>query len=75
MCDETVLNAEQVRDLLRRECEKMGGQAAWARAHDVTKAYVSAVLTGNHEPTRAVTYPLGLTRVVHWKFDEAKNVA
>ena len=45
--------ADQVRDRLRKACEAAGGQAAWARKHDVTRAYVSAVLNGTQEPTRA----------------------
>ena len=75
MCDETVLNADQVRERLRAACQKAGSLSAWARANGVTKAYVSSVLTGNQEPTHSVTYPLGLTRVVHWTIDETKNVA
>jgi hypothetical protein len=70
---ERTYTADEVRALLRSECEKAGSQSAWARAHGVTKAYVSAVVNGIQEPTRAVTYPLGLTKIVHWRIDNGAN--
>ncbi len=41
-----------VQKLLRRETAKLGGQAAYAEAHGLTKQYVSQVLRGLRPPSR-----------------------
>ena len=71
------LTADEVRALLRAECEKAGGQRAWAREHGVSGAYVSQVLTGVKLPSDAVTIPLGLIRreTITWTLDNARNCA
>ena len=58
---------DQVRALLRRECDKAGNQAAWAKAHGVSPAYVSDVLVGRREPGDAILRALGLERVVTYR--------
>lgn len=57
----------QVLDLLRRDCAKLGGQAAWAAAHGVSPAYVSDVLNGRREPGESILRALRLERAVTYK--------
>jgi DNA-binding transcriptional regulator YdaS (Cro superfamily) len=61
------MNAEDVRDLLRRKVEQAGSQAAWADERGVTPAYVSDVLRGTREPGPAILNALGLERVVSYR--------
>jgi len=61
------MDIKQVLALLRRECDKAGGQQAWARAHGVSPAYVSDVLTGRREPGIGILAPLRLERVVGYR--------
>lgn len=75
MCDETVLNAEQVRAKLRAACDAAGSIRAWARVNDVTHAYVASVLRGFDEPSHAVTHALGLKKVISWTVDKADTHA
>lgn len=49
---------------LAAECYAAGGQAKWARAHDFSPAYVSAVLTKRKPPSAKLLAALGLERVV-----------
>lgn len=53
--------------MLRRECAKAGGQAAWARTAGVSPAYVSDVLHGRQEPGDGILRPLGLEKVVAYR--------
>ena len=41
-----MLTADQVREMLRKECEKAGGQSAWARKHILQQSYVNEVVNG-----------------------------
>ena len=50
----------EVLALLRDECRKAGGQTAWARAHDVSKQYVTNVLHGWDRPGDKILAALGL---------------
>ena len=75
----TLLTADEVRDRLRAACAEAGSQAAWARKNGVSKAWVSAVLIGLHEPSEAILTPLGIkakrTVVSTYEVDEAADVA
>lgn len=53
------MNAEQMRDLLRRECEAAGSQAAWAQAHDFSASFVCDVLLGRRDVTESLAKALG----------------
>ena len=44
------MTLDQVRALLRWECEKAGSQKLWADVHGVSPAYVSDVIQGRREP-------------------------
>lgn len=56
------MNTNRVRELLRKKCDAIGGQRAWAREHGVSIAYVSYVLNGKIEPGWKILDPLGLER-------------
>ncbi len=67
----TMLSADDVRDLLRRECEAAGGQIKWAAKHGCTRAYVSSVLVGRDAPGQTITRALGLRKIVLWALDNS----
>lgn len=57
------MNAQQVRDLLRKRCNEAGGQRSWAGCHCVSESYVSDVIRGAREPGPGVLKGLGLVAV------------
>lgn len=61
------MTIDQVLALLRRECDKAGNQALWAKANGVSPAYVSDVFQRRREPGDAILRPLGLERVVSYR--------
>ncbi len=70
------LTEDQIRELLRTECEKMGGQKEWAEAANVSAPYVSDVLNNRRQPGESITRALGYRRVVQyvpdaWDADDA----
>lgn len=66
------LSEEFVRDFLREECEKAGGQAKWAERNGVSAAYVSDVLHGRRDPGDSICAPLGLRRQVTYLYDHER---
>jgi len=56
------MTEDQVRDLLRRRCQEVGSQQAWAELHGVSAPYVSDVLKGKRAPADAILAGLGLAR-------------
>jgi len=48
---------------LRAACKAAGGQAAWARRHEVTPTYVSDVLNDRTPPGEKILAALGLKKV------------
>lgn len=50
--------------LLRSECRRAGGQAAWAVAHDMSPQFVCDVLKGRREITERMANALGFVRRV-----------
>jgi DNA-binding transcriptional regulator YdaS (Cro superfamily) len=42
-------------------------QAAWARSHNLSPAYVSDVINGRREPGPAILEALGIERVVSYR--------
>lgn len=42
-------------------------QAAWAKKHGLSPAYVSDVINGRREPGKAILEALGLERVVSYR--------
>lgn len=66
-CHVIPMDANQVRTQLRRATEKAGTALNWARAHDVSTAYLSDVMTGKRQPGEKILDALGLERVVTYR--------
>lgn len=69
------LSEEFVRDFLRDECKRVGGQAKWAEMHGVSAAYVNDVLHGRRDPGDGICAPLGLRRHVTYLYDHDRATA
>jgi hypothetical protein len=68
------LSSDDVRDLLRSECEQAGGQKEWAAKHNVSASYVCDVLQGRREPGCGILGPLKLTnKVVYLATNQPEN--
>lgn len=61
------MNANDVRDALRRACDKAGGQNAWADANEIARGYISDVLNEKQEPAGKLLDALGIERVVSYR--------
>ena len=61
------MTADQVREMLRAECEKAGSVAAWADGHALSPQYVGDVLRGRRDPGESIASSLGLERVIMWQ--------
>lgn len=62
------LTTDQVRALLRAECEKAGGQSPWARANKISQSFVNQVINGVRPPSWKIADRLGLVELPHaWK--------
>lgn len=60
------MNVDEVRELLRRECEQAGTLAAWARRHDIAPQYVSDVINGRRLPGKRILDVLNLRKVTYY---------
>lgn len=69
-----LLTADDVRERLRREIEKAGSTAEWARRAGVTPGYVINVLAGSQNPGGAILRPLNLKRPFLYIIDETADV-
>jgi hypothetical protein len=58
------MTPDEVRDILRQECERAGSQSAWAKEKSIGTAYVSDVITGRRDPGAKLLAALGLKRMV-----------
>ena len=66
------MDIDEVRALLRRRVDEIGGATAYARRHAVTQVYVSDVLGGRRLPGPAILDALGLRRVAaEARYEEA----
>lgn len=61
------MTIDQVKEFLRKECAKAGGQAAWAKAHGISPSYVSDAMQSRREPGDKILDALGLVRVVTYR--------
>jgi hypothetical protein len=61
------MNKEQVLDRLRAAVEQSGSQAAFARAHELRRTYLSDVLCGRRQPGPTILEALRLTREVTYR--------
>lgn len=57
-----------IRGVQKRLKRKVAGNAAaWAKAHDISPAYVSDVLSGRRLPGAKITKALGLEKALLWR--------
>jgi len=61
------MELDQLLDLLRSECAKAGGQAAWAAKNALSPPYVSDVLNRRREPGASILKALGVAKVVAYR--------
>lgn len=54
------MTEDQVRDSLRKACDRAGSIRAWARNHSLSAAYVSDVLLRRRAPGPSICEPLGI---------------
>lgn len=62
-----VLSVGDVREILRLECEKAGGQKAWATQRGLSNAYVSEVVNGRKDAGDGIASHLGLVKFVAYR--------
>ena len=70
-----MMTLDDVRELLRQECERAGSQVAWAKAHGMAAAYVSDVIHGRRDPGGKLLDALGLDRVVTYRKRQAQSAS
>lgn len=58
-----MLTEQDVLNRLREACNAVGGQAAYAKLHDVSAAYVNDVLHGRRQLAGKILEALGLERI------------
>jgi DNA-binding transcriptional regulator YdaS (Cro superfamily) len=70
-CSEDIMNASkrlfglvEVRELLRKEIELVGGQTAWSRRAGVERTLLNQVIRGRRLPTAGIVRALGLEKLV-----------
>jgi DNA-binding phage protein len=66
------LEQRDIRDFLRKEVERAGGQSAWSRKTGVHRGTVNRVLAGQIKPTKELLKALRL-RVVYAIMDDRGN--
>ena len=62
---------DEVRTRLRQQCKEAGGQAKWARNHDISKEAVGMFLRGVRDVTPHLEHAMGLSRA--WTLDRERN--
>lgn len=58
-----MLTNEQIRDLLRKETLKWGGQRKWARKNKVLNSHVNRIINGERDMMPSVAKALGYERM------------
>lgn len=61
------LSQDQALALIRKKIDGEGSQLAFARKHDLSPAYISDVITGRRDPSKAILDAAGLERVVTYR--------
>lgn len=61
------MTLDQVIALLWRRCHDAGSQAAWAKEHAISPAYVNDVLHGRREPGDTILAALGMSKIVTYR--------
>jgi len=60
------LTASDLRAELSHQCEKAGGQSAWARLRGVSASQVSEALSGRRDLSESMINALGYMRVTRY---------
>lgn len=68
------MTLQEVRKVLKEDCERSGCQAAWGMKHGISPGYVSDVLVGRRKPGRAILKALGIERVVTYVWENEGGV-
>ncbi len=68
---ERVLTADQVREIVRSECQKAGSAKAWAEAHEISRSILVMFLRGERPVTWTIERALKLERV--YRLDGSRN--
>jgi DNA-binding transcriptional regulator YdaS (Cro superfamily) len=61
------MNADEVRNMLRRACQAAGSAAAWAKDNGVSPAYVSDTLNKRRDPGPAILDALGIEAETNYR--------
>ena len=59
--------ADEVREILRAECEKAGSQTEWGARHCLSQVTVSHTMIGHRNIGRRIADALGLEKVVLYR--------
>jgi DNA-binding phage protein len=59
----TILEEEEILQMLRSDSEEAGGQTAWARKHRVDRTVLNKVLHRHYSVTLSIVKALNLRRV------------
>jgi biotin operon repressor len=62
-----MMSVDDVREKLKAACDQAGSQAAWAKAHGLSQAYVNDTIRGLREPGESILHRLGLERIVNYR--------
>lgn len=62
------MNEDDVRKILEDECERCGGQAAWAWRNNVSASYVSDTLCKRKGPGPTLLAALGIKKVATYEW-------
>lgn len=61
------MTSDDVRKILKAECDDCGSQVVWATKHSLSPSYTSDVLNGRREPGPALLSALGLRKIVMYR--------
>ena len=58
------ITADEIRNLIRQEAEKVGGIPAWCEQNEVGTSYIYEMLRGQREPSAMIMNKVGYRRVI-----------
>lgn len=61
------MNEKQIISILKKECEKLGSQKAWADANNLSRAYVCDILQERRGISEAIAKALGYEQIVIYR--------
>lgn len=69
----SLMDLNQVLNILEQNCRKAGSRLAWAKAHEVSPSYVNTVFSGRREPGKKILDALGITKRVEYHFNKRQT--